>query len=155
MEAKDALQSYYQIFCEINAIYEKLAKLHGLTSTSLFVLQTLVDNKDNCTQQLISKSLCYPKQTVNSILNAFIYKGYIVKEVAPADKRVKYLLLTEKGKIYAAEVLRDMQKMEEEAFAQMSESERNAMFLGEQAFYKQLAKSFAAIARGKSETVKQ
>ncbi len=137
-EIRETIKNYYEVYFGISAIYEKLAKMYGLTSSSLFVLHTIYENQDGCTQRFICERLLYPKQTVNTILDMFEKKGYISKEIANADKRNKYIVLTEAGMQYAAGVLSDMLRMEELSFSNMDASERKAMVNGERAFLEQL-----------------
>lgn len=139
-DIRKAITDYYEVYFSINAVYEKLAKMHGLTSSTLFVLHTIYENQGQCTQRLICDKLFYPKQTVNTILDSFGKKGFILKQVADFDKRNKYILLTESGKRYAESVIADMLYMEEAAFTNMDTAERQAMLSGEHAFLKQLTR---------------
>ena len=154
-EIREAIKSYYEVYFAISAIYEKLAKIHGLTSSSLFVLYMLYEYQGQCTQHFICEKLLYPKQTVNTILAAFANKGYISKAVAPADKRNKQIFLTETGKQYAGLVLAAMLHMEEVSFANMDAAKRNAMLNGERAFLQQLTQSLHSLeqAAGSSQAV--
>jgi DNA-binding MarR family transcriptional regulator len=137
-EIREAIRGYYDVYFGIGEVYEKLAKMHGLTSSSLFVLQIIHQYPEQCTQHFICEKLLYPKQTVNTILDAFERKGYIFKKVAPWDKRSKYILLTPDGQQYADGILADMLHLEETAFLNMEADERTAMLHGERAFLKQL-----------------
>lgn len=37
-EIRESIGSYYDVYFGFNAIYEKLTKMHGITTSSLFVL---------------------------------------------------------------------------------------------------------------------
>ena len=139
-DIKKAIKSYYEMYFEIGYVYEELAKMHGLTSTTLFILQMIYDYPEECTQHFICEKLLYPKQTVNTILDSFERKGYIRKEVSKLDKRNKNILFTEAGKKYAVHVMSDMFQLEESAFTSMTTEDREAMVRGEQAFLVQLKK---------------
>lgn len=154
-DIRAAIKNYYEFFFSISAIYETLAKMHGLTSSSLFVLHLLYQHPGQCTQRFICEKLLYPKQTVNTILASFAKKGYIVKEIANVDKRNKYIALTESGKNYAAAVLADMLHMEEVSFANMDAAARNAMMVGERAFLEQLTQSLHSLEQVKGRSNKQ
>lgn len=130
-EIRESIKRYYNVYFNMGAIYERLAKMHGLTSSSLFVLDVLHAYPKGCTQRFICESLFYPKQTVNAILNAFEKKGYIKKEIDHYDKRNKNVLLTESGSNYARIILCDMFYMEETAFAKMEKEKREAVIQGE------------------------
>ncbi|SHK83966.1 DNA-binding transcriptional regulator, MarR family [Anaerocolumna jejuensis DSM 15929] len=152
-EIKESIRQYYEVYFEISAVYEKLAKMHGLTSASLFVLQEIYENQGQCTQRLICDRLLYPKQTVNTILDSFEKKGYILKQVADFDKRNKYIQLTESGIKYADSILADMLYLEEESFFNMEEEERNSMINGERAFLNQLTQIMHSLELMKSSGI--
>ena len=139
-EINNHIKTYYQILFSTNAVYGKLAKKHGLTACSLFVLYVIHEYPEQCTQRLICEKLLYPKQTVNAILDSFEKKGYIKREAAHEDKRSKRIELTPTGKSYADSVLSDMFQLEENALLNLEPGLRKAMLQGELAFYGQLQK---------------
>ena len=69
------LQSYENWFA-LNALYDKWAKAHGLTSNGLMTLYA-IRIFPCCTQRTICEALALPKQTVNTILDGMQKKGYI------------------------------------------------------------------------------
>ena len=144
-DIRKTIKDYYDVYFGIGAIYEKLAKMHGLTSSSLFVLHMIQEYPDQCTQRFICEKLLYPKQTVNTILDSFEKKGYLSKKVADYDKRNKYIFLTESGQKYADSILSDMLHLEETAFLNMGADERKAMLHGESAFLEQLTLAFNSL----------
>lgn len=134
----EEIQSYYNIYSKIGEVYERLAKLHNLTSTSLFVLYVIHQYPDKCTQRFISKQLSLPKQTVNTVLNFFEKSGYITKKVMSTDKRNKTISLTKKGAQYADLILKDLFYLEEKAFKSMSPESRAGMIQGEQIYLEKI-----------------
>jgi DNA-binding MarR family transcriptional regulator len=133
-----SLESFYDSYFGINAIYDRWAKLHGLTSGSLFVLYIIHEYPIECTQRFICDKLFYPKQTVNAILNSFIQQGYVITTIAKEDKRSKTVSFTENGQKYADELLSKLRSFEEEALINMNIDERHAMIRGTANFYEQL-----------------
>ena len=77
------------------AQYERFAKQHKLNLNSLLVLLVLYYAKGTCSQQLVSKTLWLPKQTVGSILAGLKMKGYTQEAVSPVDARAKTISLTD------------------------------------------------------------
>jgi DNA-binding MarR family transcriptional regulator len=137
-EIRDHIKTHYRVFFSTNAIYGKLAKKHGLTACSLFVLHVIYEYPEQCTQRLICEKLLYPKQTVNAILDSFEEKKYIKREAVPGDRRSKHIVLTPTGRSYADGVLSDMFQLEESALLNLEPELRKAMLQGELAFYEQL-----------------
>lgn len=140
---RETVKNYYDVFFGIGALYERFAKSHELTSTSLFVLYVIHEYPDQCTQRFICEKLFYPKQTVNTVLNLFEKKGLIKREIASSDKRNKYIMLTDPGKDYAERILGSMLTLEEKAFLNMGEAKRVGMLEGERSFLEQLTKLFS------------
>lgn len=145
---EESIKSFYDSYFGINALYDKWAKIHGLTSNSLFVLQIIYEYPSECTQRFICEKLFYPKQTVNAILNSFIQQKYVVKEIAQEDKRNKIVSFTEAGQKYADELLNKLRHFEEEALLNMGTDERNAMLKTTSAFYEQLKKTLYSYEQG-------
>ncbi len=146
-EIRETIRNYYDVYFGFNAIYEKLAKMHGITASSLFVLYMLKEYPDQCTQRFICEKLCFPKQTVNTILDLFEKKGYILKKVSSYDKRNKNIFFTETGQNYAESILSDMLYLEESSFSNMLPDERHAMLHGERAFLEQLTNTLNSLSK--------
>ncbi|MFT4008105.1 MAG: MarR family transcriptional regulator [Lacrimispora sp.] len=144
-DIREMLESYYDVYFGVDAVYEQFAKLHGLTSSSLFILTMIYQHPKECTQHFICDKLFYPKQTVNTILDSFEKKGYIFKEKNVQDKRNKNVYLTEAGQQYADVILSDMRYLEETALTNMRPEERTAMLQGEQAFLIQLTQALSTL----------
>ena len=110
----------------IEKIYEDYAKSVGLTYMSLTVLHIICDCSVNeqCTQKLITEKSHYNKQVVNVIIKGFYEKGYILLEELKEDRRNKKIVLTEKGKNYAKEILLPLWEIEEQALSVLKDSER-------------------------------
>lgn len=97
------------------AQYERFAKQHKLNLNSLLVLLVLYYAKGTCSQQLVSKTLWLPKQTVGSILAGLKMKGYTQEAVSPVDARAKTILLTDEGARFCEEVFASLHRLESEA----------------------------------------
>ena len=91
------------------AQYERFAKQHKLNLNSLLVLLVLYYAKGACSQQLVSKTLWLPKQTVGSILAGLKMKGYT------QDARAKTISLTDEGTRFCEQVFASLHRLESEA----------------------------------------
>ena len=58
----DELHRYYAVWQEFNFVYEEWAKAHSLSVNSLFVLSTIYEGGEDCTQKKISQKWLIPKQ---------------------------------------------------------------------------------------------
>ncbi len=127
MTRKTDILRYYKFWFNMEMLYEEWAKKQGLTSKSLFVLYTIHDNPQICTQHLISETLLLPKQTVNSILAGFESAGYVTKAPSAFDRRSKIIQFTSQGAQYADKILSKLHEFEENALYNMSAEERSNM----------------------------
>lgn len=92
--------------CEIFNLFSLLRKLNGLNKQRVenFGLNNLesiilfhIDKIENLTQKDLVDKLQMPKQTVNSIILNLKENDLIYMKAAEDDKRVKTLVLTDKG----------------------------------------------------------
>ena len=92
--------------CEIFNIFSLLRKLNGLNKQRVesFGLNNLesiilfhIDKIDNLTQKDLVNKLKMPKQTINSIIMNLKENDLIYMKASDSDKRVKTLVLTQKG----------------------------------------------------------
>lgn len=108
----DELHRYYAVWQEFNFVYEEWAKAHRLSVNSLFVLSTIYEGGEDCTQKKISQKWLIPKQTTNMILKDFESKKLVELFPMPEDKRNKQIRLTEAGKDYASAILSELREVE-------------------------------------------
>ena len=117
------INKYVNEYCRMRdrqlAVYDGCAKLHGLTVSELFVLDILWFAEDGCTQKDICEMMSANKQTINSIIIRFDKKGFISYAEVKEDRRNKRILLTEKGKSYAKDIIPPAADAENLAMADM------------------------------------
>lgn len=133
-ELKCAIHSYYSWWRMMNDLYEAWARQHGLHSFSLYVLKSLYENPDGCTQKRICEEWMLPKQTVNSILKSFEERGYTTSQVSETDRRKRLLFLTDAGAAYARGIIGELDQVEENIMEEMGKEAREAMNEGAHLF---------------------
>lgn len=62
------------------------------------ILTVLYANNNKLTMKEIAKKVGKDKSTITSLVNKLIKLGYVTKETSEEDKRVSFIILTEKGK---------------------------------------------------------
>lgn len=137
------IRAYYDFWFGVNEAYEQWAKQWGLHSNALFVLYTIHERPEDCTQRMICEQLLLPKQTINTILDGLEKKGLVFREPAKTDKRNKLVRLTESGQQYADELLKALAEAEGAALGAMNDSQRQAFIEGSQLFLQELRGAFA------------
>ena len=98
-------------------------KANGIkTAIFLFLIY-----EDKITQAMIVERMAVAKQTINNIIIELCEKKYIKKVSDKDDKRVKILVFTEKGKIYADEFLKPLIDFNEKLYDKLGEEKINQM----------------------------
>ncbi|MCT4597023.1 MAG: MarR family transcriptional regulator [Vallitalea sp.] len=62
------------------------------------ILTVLYENNNKLTMKEIANKVGKDKSTITSLINKLIKLGYVTKETNPKDKRVSFIILTDKGK---------------------------------------------------------
>lgn len=127
----EASQRFWSIWQDVERIYERYARLQGLSYTSLTILGQVYDDRRvgaECTQRSICDATHLPKQTVNSVVSGLCRDGVVELVELPHDRRAKAIHLTEEGAIYARRLIEPVNEAERVAFSQLTETERAQFF---------------------------
>ena len=123
MIAGKEINGFVNAYCRLRdrqtAVYDRCAKMHGLTVNELFVLDILWFAPAGCTQKEISDRLSANKQTINAIITRFDRQGFISYLAVKEDRRNKRIVLTESGKAYAKNIIPPAADAENLAMADM------------------------------------
>lgn len=126
---KDKSFEIFRLFSEIRKVQGlknqsfKEMKANGIKSAIfLFLIY-----EDKITQAMIVERMAVAKQTINNVIIELCEKEYIKKISDQDDKRVKILVLTEKGKIYADEFLKPLIEFNEKLYDKLGEEKINQM----------------------------
>lgn len=118
--------------CEIFNIFSLLRKLNGLNKQRVeaFGLNNLesiilfhIDKIDDLTQKDLVSILQMPKQTVNSIIMNLKDNDLIYMKALDSDKRVKTLVLTNKGEQEVANINRSLSFSNNKIYVQLGEDQ--------------------------------
>ncbi|WKA56513.1 MarR family winged helix-turn-helix transcriptional regulator [Planococcus shixiaomingii] len=120
---KTKLDRFIKKSQSLERTYEEYALSKGLTYMSFTVLGIVYDNPESCTQKLICERSLYTKQSVNLIIKSFWKDGYVELKEDPADRRNKKIYFTEKGQVYADEVIGNLLNVEKQAMEQLSDEQ--------------------------------
>lgn len=120
------IQECFQVMQAMDSLYEEYARKNGLTYMSLYILETIYEQK-SCTQKQISEITLYPKQTINMVIRAFLEKGWVALAQDEADRRSKCIGLTERGEAFAEAVIVPYWEAGSCAFGELEEEERRIM----------------------------
>lgn len=73
-------------------------KLDDLIPSHGNILTALYENNGKLTMKQIAQIIGKDKSTITPLVNKLLALDYIIKEINPIDKRVTYIILTERGK---------------------------------------------------------
>ena len=76
------------------------------------------------TQNDLCSDFFFPVQTIHSAINNLRRDGLVELQVIPGTRNRKAILLTEKGKAFAANTINRADEIEKNAFLRFSEEER-------------------------------
>lgn len=122
------LTTYNQTYKEIDEIYRNYAKVYGLSEATFWVLYSLWESGDVCSQRELCSNWSYPPQTINSALKVLEKKGFIELAFVPGNRKNKQILFTSTGRALAERVLKPLLQAECNAFSGLTDQER-AMLL--------------------------
>ncbi len=109
------------------SLYEDYARKRGLQGKSLLILLWIYRYPKGISQQTITRHTYSTKQVVNAVIKNFSKKGYIKSTVHPKDRRKKLIMLTEKGRQFAASIIDPMDEAEKKAFSQLSAKQQQTL----------------------------
>ena len=120
-------EKMWQVHLSISDFFSEYAASVGLTFAAFKVLGIIYKRK-TCTQKDIIQLTYLPKQTVNAIINNFSKQGIIQEPFeAENDKRNKVITFTEKGQVYAEEIIGKIRSATFRALDNIGEKNRNSL----------------------------
>lgn len=141
---ENEIQICFQIMQSMDTLYEDYARKNGLTYMSLYILETIYEQK-TCTQKQISEITLYPKQTVHMVIRSFLENGWVTLETATDDRRNKQIKLTQLGETFSKQVITPYWNAGICAFSKMNAEERSTMLRTLQTFTHAFAKEVKKI----------
>ena len=126
MSIDERIDSFWQSWHDLNAIYEDYARRSGLTYLQLNILE-IITRIENCTQKTICDNTLLPKQNVHGIVKKFEAEGLVTLKPGADDKRNRIICLTAKGKRRAAKIVPAIREAEADAMKALSEGEQVQM----------------------------
>lgn len=104
---------------EFDDLYHKIAVHYNLSDSSFWILYTLYENRQGCTQKQICSEWCFSKQTINSAIKDLIKKQYIVLKYENDNRKNKIICLTQEGLEIAKNTIEKVIEVENIAFSKV------------------------------------
>ena len=112
-----------KLIYKIDYYYAEIAKKSGVKPNLMWILYALNDGKSH-SQKDISISWDIPITTINTIVKELNNDGYVDLIHIPGKRREMNIILTEKGKEYSKNILKDIYEIEEKVFKSLGEKVR-------------------------------
>lgn len=120
MDSKKFFYEFGKTFYKIDGFYAEYAKSSGVKENLLWVLYALNDGEKH-SQKEICDNWDLPRTTINTIIKELENDGYVELSQIQGEKRELNVSLTEKGKRYANEILKDLYELEEKVFEEIKD----------------------------------
>ncbi len=122
MDSKRFFYDFGRALYHIDAVYNEFAKKSGVAPTLLWIMYALNDGNTH-TQKEICLDWELPKSTVNTIITELRQKDFVKLEPIKGKRREMAVNLTEKGKKYAENILKEIYEKEFEVFSKLNHND--------------------------------
>lgn len=123
-DTKKQLTTLNQCDNELGKIYHNYAASYELSDTAFWLLYSIWDMGEGCTQRDICEKWFFKRQSINSAIKNLEAKGYLVLEDAHDNRKLKRIMLTETGRTFTKKVMEPIIDAEIASFQVFSEKER-------------------------------
>ncbi|MCR4898166.1 MAG: MarR family winged helix-turn-helix transcriptional regulator [Acholeplasmatales bacterium] len=120
---KEFFYRFGKLIYKIDYYYAEIAKKSGVKPNLMWILYALNDGKSH-SQKDISISWDIPITTINTIVKELNNDGYVDLIHIPGKRREMNIILTDKGKEYSKNILKDIYEIEEKVFKSLGEKVR-------------------------------
>ena len=134
------LEMINQQLKELAGIYRTAISRSGISENEFWIWYSLVVMDGEFSQQDICATWTFSKQTVNTIINHMVQKGFTQLEVVSGTRNKKLIRLTEAGRKYGESIVLPIVTAEQRAFGNLSEADRTA--------FSRSLESYIALIRG-------
>lgn len=121
------LATFNRLHKKMNVLYHDYAKSVGLSDAAFWLMYSLYEYGQPCTQKDLCSAWFYAPQTINSALKSMEEQGFITLELAPKSRKNKQVFFTEAGKALVEEKIVPLVNAEERSFERLDEQERNQL----------------------------
>lgn len=120
------LAAFNQLYKEMDEIYHRYARAHGLSDTHLWLLYSLRESQCH-TQREISALWHASPQTINSALKQLERQGFIALSAMAGNRKNKRVALTQKGRQATEQIIDPLMCAELRALQGLTPQQRQAL----------------------------
>lgn len=123
---REQLEQINRQLKELAGIYRSAIGRGEVSENEFWIWYSLVTMEGEFSQQDICATWSFSKQTVNTIINHMVHKGYATLEAIPGTRNKKWIRLTQEGRIYGESIVLPVVSAEQRAFGKLPEEDRTA-----------------------------
>lgn len=121
------LAAFNRLHKRMNVLYHDYARTVDLSDAAFWLLYSLYEHGQPCTQKDLCSAWFYAPQTVNSALKNLEKRGSIRLELTSESRKNKQVLFTEAGRELVEQKIIPMVQAEERSFERLEEGERELL----------------------------
>lgn len=121
------LAAFNRAHKRMNVLYHNYAKKVGISDAALWLLYSLYEKGEPCTQTELCEVWFFAPQTINSALKSLEKQGLITLDLVPNSRKNKQFFFTEAGERFVKEKIAPLVQAEEQSFLRLEERERDEL----------------------------
>ena len=121
------LTVFNQAHKKMNVLYHNYAKAIGLSDSAFWLLYSLYEHVDPCTQKDLCEAWFYAPQTINTALKFLEAQGLISLAFVPGSKKNKQIFFTKEGEELVQNKIAPLVRAEERSFERLNEDEQEKL----------------------------
>ena len=102
---------------------DSIKKLDNISGTNGFIIVFIYKSKEDVYQKDIEREFGITRSTASNIISLMEKKNLIIREKVDSDARLKKLILTETAKNYCEDVIKDLDRFENNLTENISDEE--------------------------------
>ena len=121
------LAAFNRAHKRMNVLYHNYAKEVGISDAAFWLMYSLYEKGEPCTQTELCEVWFFAPQTINSALKALKKQGLIMLDLVPNSRKSKQFFFTKAGEKLVKEKIAPLVQAEEQSFLRLGERERNEL----------------------------
>ena len=121
------LAAFNRAHKRMNILYHNYARDAGISDAAFWLMYSLYEKGEPCTQTELCEAWFFTPQTINSALKSLEKQGLITLDYAPNSRKNKQFFFTETGEKLVKEKITPLVQAEEKSFLRLNVQEREAL----------------------------
>lgn len=126
MTAKNLADLTFKLLASCHKKEERLAKSHNLTQAEFRCLKSIQEG-EIINNREISSRLKLSASRLTRIIDGLVQKGYVVREIDPADRRIMRLSLSHRGVEFVRKMNEDYVEIHKEILKNIEENQHRPL----------------------------